>query len=342
MTRRPVTFFALATLTPLPLLGLAAVLGGAWVWAALAYMSLLAGLADALMARPAPDAPEDASFPAADALSVLLALAHFGLLALAVRAVSGHAGLSTPEQIGTFFAFGLFFGEVSNSNAHELIHRSRKPLFRLGMWVYISLLFGHHTSAHRHVHHRFVATPDDPNSPRPGEGFYRFAPRAWIGSFRAGLRAERALGRQRVYGLYLGGAVLALALAGLAYGITGLLAYLALAGYATMQLLLSDYVQHYGLNRGRRPNGKYLPVTAAHSWNAPHRFSSHLMLNAPRHSDHHAHPARPYPALHLSGPETMPTLPHSLPVMAMIALVPPLWRRKMNRRAAKWRHAAQV
>ncbi|NHX28373.1 alkane 1-monooxygenase, partial [Escherichia coli] len=157
--------------------------------------------------------------------------------------------------------------------------------------------------AHRLVHHRHVGTPADPNTPRPGEGFYRFLPRAWIGSFRAGLRAERALGRRGRYATYIGGGLGLLALSYLAFGLAGVLAHLALAGHASAQLLLSDYVQHYGLSRPRLENGKHAPVTAAHSWNAPHRFSSHLMLNAPRHSDHHTHPARPYPALHLPGPD---------------------------------------
>ncbi|NHX27973.1 alkane 1-monooxygenase, partial [Escherichia coli] len=146
MTTRPITFFALATLAPVPLLGLGAAFGGAWIWAALIYMTLFAGLADRVMARPESDAPEGAEFPAADRLSALLAVLHFVLLAAGVWAVSGVSGLTLGARIVAFFAYGLFFGQVSNSNAHELIHRSTRALHRLGMWVYISLMFGHHTS----------------------------------------------------------------------------------------------------------------------------------------------------------------------------------------------------
>ena len=60
-----------------------------------------------------------------------------------------------------------------------------------------------------------------------------------------------------------------------------------------------------------------------------------MMLNAPRHSDHHMHPSRAFPALELT-PGTMPMLPRSLPVMAVLALVPPLWHRVMDRRVARW------
>lgn len=342
--RHPVRIFAVVTLALLPLLAAGALAGGLWVAAALAYGTVFAFAMDELVAWAADPADPGAEFPAADALSVALALAHFALLALAVWAIAGRTGLSGIERAGAFAAMGLFFGQVSNSNAHELIHRARRPLHRLGMWVYISLLFGHHTSAHPRIHHRYVASARDPNSPPPGMGYYRFALRAWTGSFRAGLAAERAaldrIGRSRIhnpYILYLLGAVgfsaLALALAGPA----GLAAYVALAAYAQAQLLLSDYVQHYGLTRAEGPNGKLAPVGPEHSWNAPHWFTSALMLNAPRHSDHHAHPARPYPALQLDA--DMPMLPRSLPVMAALALIPPLWRRIMDPRAAAVRAA---
>ncbi len=102
--------------------------------------------------------------------------------------------------------------------------------------------------------------------------------------------------------------------------------------------MLSDYVQHYGLMRTEiRPPGKLEPVGPQHSWNAPHWFTTHLMLNAPpRHSDHHAHPARPYPALRLRDGEA-PMLPYSLPAMAALALVPKLWQRVMGgRELRKW------
>ena len=84
--------------------------------------------------------------------------------------------------------------------------------------------------------------------------------------------------------------------------------------------------------------GRLEPVSDRHSWNAPHWFSSGLMLNAPRHSDHHSHPARAYPGLRLERAEKpRPLLPYSLPVMAAIATMPHLWRRVMDRRVARMR-----
>lgn len=345
---RAIRAFAVMTLLPVALLVIGIALGGGWTAVALVFITaVIAGL-DRFVAGAAPHVPQAQEFPAADKLSRVLVWTHFALLPLVIWAIAGDSGLSGWARLAVFLGAGLWFGQVSNSNAHELIHRADRRLFRLGVAVYVSLLYGHHVSAHRHVHHRFVASDDDPNSARAGEGFWDFLLRAWPQEFNAGheietsLRARlpaRAGGKGRhPYVIYLGGAALALAIVTAVFGLGGLLVYLALCAYAQMQLILSDYVQHYGLARARLPGGKLEPVGVLHSWNAPKWASSALMLNAPLHSDHHAHPARPYPMLEL--PEGAPRLPYSLPAMAVIALVPPLWRRVMDPRLgrlARWK-----
>ncbi|OIP82629.1 MAG: alkane 1-monooxygenase [Rhodobacterales bacterium CG2_30_65_12] len=333
----PVRAFAATALAPVALIALAALVGGGWIWAALSYMTLLAFSLDRLITRIDPPADPERPLPSADALSVVLGLAHFVLLALTIRALAT-GGLGAGPWLALYVAAALFFGQVSNSNAHELIHRPNKRLFNLGKWVFISLLFGHHTSAHNKVHHRFAASHDDPNSARPGESFYAFAPRAWAGSFVKGYEMERAdihrrgTGGATPYVTYITGALGLLILSGLAFGPWGIAVHILLAAYAQIQLLLSDYVQHYGLARARDPEtGKLAPIGPAHSWNSRHWFTSHLMLNAPRHSDHHSHPARPYPQLVLHDRREAPILPASLPAMAVVALFPSLWRPLMAR-----------
>ena len=337
----PVRAFAAASLAPVGLIGAAAIFGGVWIWAALVYMTLFAFFMDQIVARSDPPADSSRELPAADALSVALAVSHFILMGLVIRALAT-GGQGVAGWIALYVAASLFFGQVSNSNAHELIHRRDRRLFTLGKWVYISLLFGHHTSAHNKVHHRFAASEDDPNTARPGESFYRFAPRAWIGSFMKGYRVEQAdiarrgRGGLNPYWVYVGGGLAVLVASGLAFGWAGVAVHLMLAAYAQMQLLLSDYVQHYGLRRARRPDGKLEPIGPAHSWNARHWFTARMMLNAPRHSDHHAHPARPYPQLELHPDTVAPILPSSLPAMAVLALFPGPWRRVMGRALTRW------
>lgn len=344
---------AFATGVPAALI-LAAALGAGplWAWLALLSVSALVLGLDGFWPEPAEPADTAPGPGLRDGLPIALALVHFAILAASVGAISGALGQTGPEpglsafdKLALFLAAGFFMGQVSNSNAHELIHRSGRWMRRLGAAVYVSLLFGHHASAHPAVHHRYVGTPRDPNTARLGEGFYRFAIRAWRGSFRAGLEVEteRLARRGRTpwhpanpYWGYVGGALLALGLTYLLAGWAGLAVYLLLATHSTMQLLLSDYVQHYGLVRAARPGGGYEPVGPRHSWNAPHWYSALLMLNAPRHSDHHANPARDFTRLRLDAPDNIPHLPHSLPVMGAVALWPPAWRRAMNRRARAW------
>lgn len=343
--RNPLPVFAIATLTAPLLIAAGAVFGGAWTIAGVVWMTALTASMDELITRTLPTVEGD-EFPAANRLSLTLAAVHALLWVLVIASLGGAFGLATWEKLLVFAGAGLFMGQVSNSNAHELIHRPGRWLRRTGRWVYISVLFGHHVSAHTLVHHVHVGTRTDPSTARRGESFYRFFLRAWRGGFVKGLRAENKrfprLERpmwQHPYISYLGGGAAVLFAAALIGGPKGFLAAICLAGFAQIQLMMSDYVQHYGLSRRILPSGKPEPVSARHSWNAPHFASSALMLNAPRHSDHHAHPVRPFPALRLD--DDMPMLPRALPVMACVALYPRLWRRVMDPRADSWHPPAE-
>jgi len=347
MTTHPLRLFALATLLPaLPLL-LGALSGGFMVWVGLACMTLLVAGLDQLVRRSTVETGDTGEFPSGDRLSLVLAGVHVVLLFAAVFALGRGASLSMLQHLGLFMGVGLWLGQIGNPNAHELIHRSDRTLFRTGKWLFISVLFGHHTSAHRKVHHTFVGTLDDPNTAQLGESFFGFAARAWPDGFVAGWEVEReALSRtarpggilRHPYAVYVVGGIGFIGLAAVIGGFFGLLWYLALVIFVQAQLLLSDFVQHYGLERVRLDPEHLEPVGPQHSWNAPHWYSGAMMLNAPRHSDHHAHPARPYPELTLDA--DMPMLPRSLPVMGMIALYPPAWRRIMDKRARAWRRKA--
>ena len=335
-------WYAAASMTPAVLLALACLVGGAFPLLGVLSITVLVFFMDKL-ARILPAAQNTGR-----GLSLTLAAVHFPLLALGVWTLTTSQAHDLIDKLLIFTGLGLFFGQVSNSNAHELIHASARLPRRIGTAIYVSLLHGHHVSAHLRVHHVYAATDADPNSARAGEGFWTYALRVLAGEFTAGLHAEtahraRASKRQsplsHPYVAYVIGALAMLITAFAFAGAKGIVAYLAIEIYAQMQLLLSDYVQHYGLRRTTQANGKPEPIGPQHSWNAPKWYSSAMMLNAPKHSDHHMRPARAFPALEIT-PETMPILPHSLPVMAVVALIPPIWRRIMDRRVARWQNPA--
>ncbi len=324
-------WFTFASLTPLGLIVIAALTGGVWGWMSLAGITLGVFCLDHFSRyKVAP------SGRGADLLLTTVGLAHFAVL---VTIFAYLPQLPLVEALPLALAVGLAFGQISHPAAHEMIHHKVRRMRRLGRAVYGSMLLGHHASAHMRVHHIHVATDRDPNSAPRGMGFYRFYVKAWAGSFRAGFRAETAARARQTnpqpwvthpYWGHILWACATLAYAVAMSGQLGLLWGLFICLYAHAQVFLADYVQHYGLRRRILENGKPEPVGSAHSWNAPHWYSSVMMLNAPRHSHHHTAPTTPYPALMLDA--HMPTLPYALPVMAVIALHPPLWRRIMARR----------
>lgn len=348
--RFPVAAYGVATLLPIPLLGMAATAGGVWVAIVCAYLTVGVVVLDALPKIQIAPAKDGAAEIWAERLSMTLGALHFACLFTAICAL-GTETLSIAEKVGLFAAVGLYLGQVSAANGHELLHRADPNLSSVGRVIFASVLMGHHAAAHLRVHHRDVATPADPCTARAGESFYRFAPRCWLGTLRSGYRAEleaQRLKRPRFarlthpYVMDAGVALLCLFFAWLLAGWLGCALYVALAVVVQLQVLLIAYVQHYGLLRTVRPDGSVEPVSASHAWNAPHWFSGLMLLNLPRHSDHHLRPDAAFPHLALPEPDTAPTLPSSLPVMAATALMPGLWRKKMNPVAELWSERARL
>lgn len=334
--------FAIITILPCALVLLAALFGGAWAWGALLYMTALVTSMDRLIAATSDNADPEAEFPASNALLVLLGMVHFLLMAVVLWAVAGTSGLDTAERVVLGAGAGLIFGQISHPVAHELIHKQSRWMRWLGQSVYTSMLAGHHASAHVLIHHVHVGSDQDPSSAPRGENFYRYMARVTRQSFQAAFKLETTRQKRagkpiyrNPYVVYVGGGVTLLAAVAAAFGPVGILAFLSIIAHAQVQILMSDYVQHYGLRRITLPNGRLEPVGVQHSWNAPDVFSSILMVNAPRHSDHHVAPHRAYPALQLN-PEDMPYLPYPLPVMGVIALFPRIWFRLMNPLCDLW------
>ncbi len=336
--------FSVATICPIILILLSGFAGFPWGIIALLYITVFIFCLDRLIARNNHNHNHspDMEFPAGDNLLIVIGISHMLLIVFSLWIAAGDSGLNVAERGLTVLSTALFSGHVAHPAAHELIHRSRRALRLLGKLVYSSLLYGHHASVHLRVHHIHVGTAKDPNSARRGEGLYRFAVRAWTAGLREGLRAENHLRRGHItpvwrhpYALYLGMIPTMFLLAFSLAGVKGLIVLIFLALYAQFQILQADYVQHYGLRRQVRDDGSIEPVGLHHSWNASQVASSAMMLNAPRHSDHHIRPSRPYPVLQLQE-DTMPCLPYSLPVMAVLATIPPLWRRVMDPLCDQW------
>jgi alkane 1-monooxygenase len=130
---------------------------------------------------------------------------------------------------------------------------------------------------------------------------------------------------------------IALGLAYLLAGWLGVALFLFQAWIAIWQLELVNYIEHYGLTRAHLGDGKYEHVKPHHSWNAAHKASNWLLINLQRHSDHHYKPDRRFPLLQNYDAKDAPQLPYGYPVMTIVAMIPPLWRRVMNPKVRDWR-----
>jgi alkane 1-monooxygenase len=209
-----------------------------------------------------------------------------------------------------------------------------------------TVLYSHFRSEHLRVHHLHVGTPRDPVTAHYNEGFHRFFPRVLWQCPQSAFAAEAAmlarkglprLHRSNPFWRYAALQLLALGLALTLGGWQGLALFLWQAGSAVWQLELVNYIEHYGLTRRHLGEGKYEHVLPCHSWNAAHKASNWLLINLQRHSDHHYKPDRRFPLLQTYAEDDAPQLPFGYPVMTAMAMVPPLWKRVMNRRVKAWR-----
>jgi alkane 1-monooxygenase len=247
-------------------------------------------------------------------------------------------GLSTIDSIGLALTVSMVSGIAINT-AHELGHKRASIERWLSKVALAQSGYGHFFIEHNRGHHVRVATPEDPASARLGESFYAFLPRTVLGSLRSAWGLERArlqrLGsspwspRNDVLNAWAMTAVLFAALLA-AFGVV-VLPYLliqAVVGFSLLEVV--NYLEHYGLLRQRREDGRYERTRPEHSWNSNSVASNVLLYHLQRHSDHHANPIRRYQALrHVA---EAPQLPTGYAGMILTAVLPPVWRRVMDHR----------
>ncbi|GGH59951.1 alkane 1-monooxygenase [Frigidibacter albus] len=254
--------------------------------------------------------------------------------------------LGTLETLVLFFGVGVISGTVGIVYSHELLHQKNRVERWLGDLLLASVLYSHFRTEHLLVHHRHVGTPRDAVTARYNEGFHRFFLRvlrecpasAWRAEVQMLARAGKGpLDRRNPFWRYAALQLAMLALALILGGWTGLGLFLFQAFIAVWQLELTNYVEHYGLTRKHLGNGKYEHVLPRHSWNAAQTASNWLLINLQRHSDHHYKPDRRFPLLQTYSEDEAPQLPFGYPAMTTMAMIPPLWRRRMNPRVRAWR-----
>ncbi|MEQ1755183.1 MAG: alkane 1-monooxygenase [Micropepsaceae bacterium] len=261
--------------------------------------------------------------------------------------------LSTAYLVGTqdlpwwsVLALVIGVGTTDGScltNAHELGHK-HSPVDRFFAKLSCAVCgYAHFCIEHNRGHHVWVSTPEDPASSRMGESIYHFASRELLGTFRRGWEQEALLLSKRGKSVWSWENDI---LQGYAITFIAAAVLVALLGWTVLPFIIghhfvgwygltqANYVEHYGLLRQKRDNGRYEPVAPRHSWNTNHIFSNLITFHLQRHSDHHANPQRPYQSLR-DFPD-LPRLPSGYPGMYLLAAIPPLWFRVMDPKVMAW------
>lgn len=247
-------------------------------------------------------------------------------------------------RAGWLLSAGFVGGVVAINVAHELIHKRE----RLEQWAGGVLLctVGYFGFKIEHVrgHHVHVSTPEDASSAPLGATVYPFIVRSFASNTASAWRLEaqrlKALGLPTLHWrnemLWWSAVWLAMGAAiALTLGATALAFFVAQGLIAALTLEIINYVEHYGLERKRLPNGRYERTTHLHSWNSNYLVSNLMLFQLQRHSDHHENARRRYQAL--VHHDASPQLPGGYAAMLLLALVPPLWKRVIDPRVLAFR-----
>ena len=201
--------------------------------------------------------------------------------ALLLYGISHNLIGNTVQDFLVYALCGAQVGMINITVGHELVHRKELVCKVTGNLPYAKALYSHFFIEHVYVHHKHVATREDPQTARLGESLYQYFARAIPDGYRQTWKFEKenreGLLRNRVLLMNLGHVAY---LAGVYYffGVKTLCFHLL---YSVLMILMFEainYLEHYGLERRALDNDLYEPVSHKHSWNAPHQMTNLLLF----------------------------------------------------------------
>lgn len=261
----------------------------------------------------------------------------YGLLLFALFTISANS-LTLFEFIGLILTTGMVLGTNGINVAHELGHRQSTNERFLGKALLLPSLYMHFYIEHNHGHHLHAATKEDPATARYNQNVYAF----WVTStirqyinawsiqmklLKNNKRGFLSLKNDMFWFIILQSTYLIFVLF-----VFGKLTLIFTIGSAITGFLLLEtvnYIEHYGLLRTKKASGRYERVKEIHSWNSNHVVGRIMLYELTRHSDHHYKTSKKYQILECH--EESPQMPYGYPTSMVIALIPPLWFKVMNK-----------
>ena len=244
---------------------------------------------------------------------------------------------SVSEIIGIILSTSIVMATNGINVGHALGHR--KSLFSrtCSKLLYLPCQYMHFFIEHNYGHHINVATPDDPATAKYKQNLYSFwissVTKTYLSAWRIQLKLLKvsklsffSLRNDMIF--YTLFQIAFLIFIYLNYGLIITLYSLLMSIGSFLFLETINYVEHYGLLRKIKPNGKYERVKPHHSWNSNHTIGRITLYELTRHSDHHFKSSKKYQVL--ESIEDSPQLPYGYPTSILISFFPPLWFRIMN------------
>lgn len=250
--------------------------------------------------------------------------------------------LETYEFIGLTLSLGMVLGTNGINVAHELGHRQTTNERFIGKALLLPSLYMHFYIEHNYGHHLHAATKEDPATARYNQNVYSFWLTSTIRQYLSAWKIQMKLlknNNQSFFSvqndmlwytvfqfLYLFSVFMLFESIGLLFSILA-----AITGFLLLETV--NYIEHYGLLRIKTESGRYERVKLVHSWNSNHVVGRIVLYELTRHSDHHYKTSKKYQILECS--EESPQMPFGYPTSMVLALIPPLWFKIMNKRVPK-------
>jgi len=217
--------------------------------------------------------------------------------------------------------------------AHELLHWPEASARAVARLVMATVAYGHFPIEHLN-HHVTLGLTSGGTTPLIGQSVWSFLVSNAVFSFRSAWRTERRrhcgkslplLRNRFVQQLFLTSLMLIVFTS--VAGTLGLLLFILQAASGIYTTEYVNYAQHYGLSRVSEA-----PLSGRLSWSSNAFATNAATLNITRHADHHLRAGvRYYDLEHMEG---VPLLPAGYLALFIPAMIPPLWRRLMDKRAS--------
>jgi alkane 1-monooxygenase len=246
--------------------------------------------------------------------------------------------LSTFDLIGRISSLGVLCGILGINVGHELGHRTNRLEHFLAEILLLTSLETHFLPYHNSGHHYNVATPKDPATARKGEWLFIFWFRSQFGSYVQAWKIETKRLKKKgsiFFSLsnkmlvYTIAQILVLTTIYLIFNLETMVAFMLASLVGILMLETVNYIEHYGLLRNIKENGNYEKVQPWHSWNSDHIMGRTILFELSRHSDHHYKASKHYQLL--DSKNNSPQMITGYPGMMLLALVPPLWFKIMDK-----------